>query len=113
MSQRIRRYLPILKKIARMGDRARRHLIQNCDRDLIECFSECAKNVLNGNVHLNSRQFGRLKREKKDVRALARKRTSLRKKRQIVHKGGFISALLMPAIATLGSLLVNRMLSDS
>jgi len=113
MSQRIRRFLPILKKITRMGDRARRRLIQNCDRDLIDCFSECAKNVLNGNVDLNSRQFARLKREKKDVRVLARKRTSLRKKRQIVQKGGFVGALLMPAIATLGSLLVNRMLSDS
>jgi len=67
-----------------------------------------SKNVLNGNVDLNSRQFARLKREKKDVRALARKRTSL-KKRQIVQKGGFIGALLMPPIATLGSLLVNRM----
>jgi len=96
-----------------MGDRTRRRLIQNCDRDQINCFSECAKNVLNGNVDLNSRQFAPLKREKKDVRALARKRTSLRKKRQIVQKGGFIEALLMHAIATLGSLLVNRMLFDS
>jgi len=75
MSQRIQRYLPILKKITRMGDRAQRRLIQKCDRDLIDCFSECAKNVLNGNVDPNSRQFARLKREKKDVRALARKRT--------------------------------------
>jgi len=66
-----------------------------------------------GNVDLNSRQFARLKREKKGVRALSSKRTSLRKKRQIVQKGGFVGVLLMPAIATLGSLLVNRMLSDS
>ena len=79
---------------------------------LVDCFSECAKNVLKGRVSLSKRQFSRLEREKTNVCALASKRTSLRKKHWIVQKGGFIGALLMPAVATLGSLLVNRMLSD-
>jgi len=112
MSRRIRQYMPILKKITRMGDAARRRYIKNCDKALLDCFSECAKNTLKGNVTMSKRQFSRLEREKTNVRALASKRTSLRKKRQIVQKGGFIGALLMPAVATLGSLLVNRMLSD-
>jgi len=78
----------------------------------VDCFSECAKNVLKGNVPLSKRQFSRLEREKTNVRALASKRTSLRKKRRVVQKGGFVGALLMPALAALGSLLVNRMLSN-
>jgi len=112
MSQRMRRYLPILKKITRMGDKARRRYVKTCDKALMDCFSECAQNVLKGTVRLTDRQFNRLKRQKTDVRALANKRTSLRKKRRIVQKGGFIQALLMPAIATLGSVLLKHMLDD-
>ena len=112
MSRRVRQYMPILKKISRMGDVARRRYLKNCDKALMDCFSECAKNVLKGNVPLSKRQFSRLEREKTNVRALASKRTSLRKKRRVVQKGGFIGALLMPAVAALGSLLVNRMLSN-
>jgi len=108
----MRHYLPILKKITRMGDRARRRYVKNCDKALMDCFGECAKNVLKGNVPLSDRQFSRLKREKTDVRALASRRTSLRKKRSIVQKGGFIGALLMPAIATLGSILLKHALAD-
>jgi len=112
MSRRVRQYMPILKKISRMGDVARRRYLKNCDKALMDCFSECAKNVLKGNVPLSKRQFSRLEREKTNVRALASKRTSLRKKRRVVQRGGFIGALLMPAVAALGSLLVNRMLSN-
>jgi len=108
----MRQYLPILKKITRMGDKARRRYVKNCDRALIDCFSECAKNVLKGNVKLTNRQFSRLKRQKTNVRALASRRTSLRKKRRIVQTGGFIQALLMPAVATLGSILLKNMLAD-
>ena len=108
----MRRYLPILKKITRMGDKARRRYVKNCDKALMDCFSECAKNVLKGNVPLSDRQFSRLKRQKTNVRALANRRTSLRKKRHIVQKGGFIGALLMPAVATLGSIVLKHMLAD-
>jgi len=110
MSRHIRRYLPILKKITRMGDRVRGRMIQYCDRNLIDRFSEYAKNLLKRNVTLNSRLFGRFTRKKKNVRALASKRTWLRKKRQIVQKKGFVGALLTLAIATLGNMLANRML---
>jgi len=112
MSQRMRRYLPILKRITRMNDKARRRYVKNCDRALMDCFSECAKNILKGNVPMSDRQFSRLKRQKTNVRDLASKRTSLRKKRLIVQKGGFIQALLMPAIATLGSAVLSRMIGN-
>jgi len=112
MSQRMRQYLPLLKRITRMSDRVRRRYLKNCDKAIMDCFSECAVNVLKGHVPLSNRQFTRLKREKTHVRALASKRTSLKKKRSIVQKGGFIQALLLPAIATLGSALLSRMIGN-
>jgi len=36
----------------RMREEKRRAYLKDCDRDIIDCFSECAKNVLNNNVVL-------------------------------------------------------------
>jgi len=104
----MRQYLPVLKQLNRLGERAKRQFVKNCDKELIECFSECAKNILKNNVPLNSRQFGKLKSKKKDLRALAIKRTSLRKKQKIVQSGGFLSALLPPILGVLGNLLLSH-----
>ena len=41
------------------------------------------------------------------LRSLADRRTPLKEKRRIVQRGGFVQALLVPAIATLGSLLMK------
>lgn len=101
----MRRYLPVLKRVQRMGDKAKRKVIKDCDRQLIECFCECSKNILKGNVPLNSRQMKELRRRKNNLRALALKKTPLKTKRKILQKGGFIGALLTPALAIIGNLL--------
>ena len=49
----------------------------------------------------------KLKRNKKDLRLLSAKKTSLRKKRHIVQKGGFLGALLKPVLALLGGRVSN------
>jgi len=104
MSERMRRYLPTLKRIHRLGECAKKKLIKDCDRKLIECFCECSKNILKGNVPLKQAQMKRLRREK-NLRALALKKTSLKKKRKILQKGGFIGAILPPILTVLSSLL--------
>ena len=94
-----------------MGNSARARTIKQCNKELIACISECAKNVIKGNVPLKKGQFETLQL-RKDVRALASKRTSLRKKRAIAasQKDGFLESLLVPAVAALGSLLADRLL---
>jgi len=57
-----------------------------------------------GNVPLSDRQKSELRRKKKDLRALSLKKTSLQQKRRILQKGGFLTALLPPILAFLGSL---------
>jgi len=92
-----------------MKDKARRAYLKHCDKSLLDCFSECAQNILKNNVPLKKRQFDVLKRNRKNVRALAHKGTSLKRKRRIVQqRGGFLSALLVPAITALGSILASR-----
>jgi len=66
-----------------------------------------SKNVLLGNVPLSSRQNAKLSRSNNDLRLLSAKKTLLRKKRQIVLKGGLLAALLPPVLSLLGGALTG------
>lgn len=101
----MRKYLPTLKRINRLGEKAKKQLIKKCDKQLIDCFCECSKNILKGRVPLQNRQLKRLRREKNKLRALALKHTSLKTKRKILQTGGFIGAILPPVLTVLSSLL--------
>ena len=104
MSARVRQYASVLKRIRKMGDKAKRAYVRKCDKSFVDCISECAKNIIKGNVPLTKRQKARLRRSRNDIRALSVKKTSLRKKRKILQKGGFLTALLPPVLALLGGM---------
>ena len=108
MSALTKRYLPTLKKINRLAEKQKHQMIKNCDRQLVDCFSECAKNILKRHVPLNPSQFEKLRRNKTHLRTLAKKRTSLRVKRKILQRGGFLASLLPPILSVLGGLLLNN-----
>ena len=103
ISERVRRLLP--KRKNKLGDRAKRQYVKKCNKEFVDCVSECAKNVLRGNVPLKSNQKAKLRRNQNNLRSLAIKRTSLKKKRQILQKGGFLAALLPPVLSLLGGAL--------
>ena len=52
MSSQIRKYYPLLKRIVRMGNTATARTIKQCNKELMDCISECARNVLKENVPL-------------------------------------------------------------
>jgi len=107
MSVRVKKNLPVLKRLSRLGDRAKREYVQKCDKEFVNCVSECAKNVIKGNVLLNDRQMKNLRRKRNDLRELSSKKTSLRKKRRILQKGGFLTSLIPPVLAALTGLLMK------
>ena len=112
MSDRTRKYLPILKRIQRLGEKAKKQFIKKCDKEFINCVSECAKNVLKSNVPLKPTQLRRLRRERSNVFLMpvltGIKKTSLKKKRRILQKGGFLGALLPPVLGVPCSLLLGN-----
>jgi hypothetical protein len=57
---------------------------------------ECADNILRGNVPLPNLQKEKLKRNKAGLRALTKKSVSLKQKKAILQKGGFLGSLLAP-----------------
>jgi hypothetical protein len=86
--------------------RVRKQLIQKGGKEIVGCVSECCINILKGNVPLNSKQKAYLTKHKKKLRVLSEKKTSLRKKKQILQSGGFpLAAILAPVASVLGSLL--------
>ena len=108
MSDRMRRYIPLLKQINKLGDKTKRQFIKKCDREFLDCVSECAKNITKGNVPLTPDQLSRLRRQKNNIRALALKKTSTKKKKRILQKGGLLGSILPPIISVLGSLLLGN-----
>ena len=84
--------------------KVRKAIISNCDKDLINSVSECALNVLRGNITLSNCKKGRLRKFKRQLRAVVDKRVPVTiKKRLIIQRGGFLVPLLtavLPALAT-------------
>ena len=99
MSSRVWKYLPVLKHINKLADRANRDFVRKCDRG----FLDCIKNALKGNVLLTNRQKTKLRRSRKYLIALSVKKTALRKKRRILQK-----ALLPPILGVLNNLLLQK-----
>ena len=43
MSHRVKKFLLVLRRIRKMGDKTRRDYVKKCNREFIDCVSECAK----------------------------------------------------------------------
>lgn len=80
-------------------------VLKGASPDLVQALSECSLNVLKGNVRLTPAQKRSLCKYKLSLRSLAKKGVSIKKKKEILQKGGFIGALLKPVLGVLGSVL--------
>jgi len=105
MSQTLKKFAPYLRVLHRSSPKVRNSLTkQHCSPEFIKCICECVKNVLVGNVNLSPEHKKRLKKHKSSLRKLVLKKTSLKEKKKIVQRGGFLGALLGPIIKVLGGL---------
>ncbi len=100
MSRRVHKHAPYLHVLAKGSTKQRQGVIDGAGKDLVTCLCECALNVLNGNVSLTPAERNKLKRHKRELRALTTGRTSLKNK-----KKAFLGALLTPVLSALGGLL--------
>ena len=108
MSARVKKHLPLYKWLCHSNPKSTRAVLQVADKDVIDGLCECSYNVLKGNVPLKPEQKRRLKRHKQVLRELSYGRgKSLKRKRQLLQRGGFLGALMSPLIGILGSLLLK------
>jgi len=87
----------------------RKAIISNCDRDIVNCISECVLNVLNDNIELTGCDTRKLRKHKLALRKLVDKQVPLSgKKRLIVQREGFFLPLLAAVLPTLASLIAAK-----
>lgn len=108
MSSRLKKYLVKLRLLKKSSSKVRNKILKNCNKNLLCCLCECAKNVLKGNVPLTKPQKSKLSRFKQKLRNLVSKKTRIKVKRRLVQTGGFLGALLTPVLSFLGSLLIPK-----
>lgn len=103
-----KRHCVILHALCYLSEAQRKALLAKADPALIRCISECALNILRGNVTLSSREKKRLKPYVRLLRRLAEKRTSVTsRKRAIIQKGGFLPLLLAPILSAILTSVIN------
>lgn len=102
---RLRRHKDVLKRLAKAKPSVAKRLLKDASSDLLKLLSECSLNVLKGSVPLSTKQKKQLCKHKAKLRKIANKKTSQKKKRAILMRGGFLGTLLSPIIGILGSIL--------
>lgn len=107
MTRRIQKHMSVLKQLCRCGVKKRKELLKKGGRNIKLCLSECALNILKGNVPLNKKQFGKLKKHRKSLQTLSKKNISNKKSQQLVQRGGFLPMLLSPILGALASAAVK------
>ena len=93
-------FILLLKKL-KLKDRNR--AIKQAAREQLNCISEIFSNFLKKHLTLNSKVIKKLRNYREDIRAIARKKTPLYKKRLILtsRRGGNILAAILPIAASL------------
>ena len=108
MSEKIKRNFDALRVLHKASPKLRKAILQNSQTELILALCEIIANVLSGTVKLSPRQKKRLHAHKSSLRHLADKRVPIKAKRQILtQKGGFLAALLPPALTLLATIIGN------
>lgn len=89
---RCRHLLYVLKNAK---TKLRQNILRVSEPDLIKALCDCSTNVLHGNVQIGSAVKKKLKKYKKELRAMSCPKRKLTSKRKLlIQRGGFLPALL-------------------
>lgn len=106
---RIHPHLPFLKRCQHARCKKKfKSLIKSAGSSDILTLSECAKNLLLGNIPMTEKQKVKLKKHKKKIKMLALKKNSISKKRRMLQRGG---GAFIPLLATLAGTLLSSLVS--
>jgi hypothetical protein len=107
-SQRLKKHVHTLKVLHDCTGKTRKAILQNADKELIDCICLCLDNILKGNVKVPPSTYKKLKRQQGLISELHKKSVGTRKKNQLlIQSGGFLPALLAPILGIVGSLIGN------
>ena len=93
MSKLITKNKKALMLLSKANPKTVKKIILSANKSLISALSEICLNVLHGNIPLSPTHRRKIKKYRKNIRTLAGS-GALKAKRQVLQRGGFISALL-------------------
>ena len=106
MSSRVKRNIDVLRVLNKATPKLRKAILSNSNRELLLALCEVIANVLSGSVQLKPKHKKSLRRHCGVLRKIADKSTPLKaKKKLIVQKGGFLPAVLGPALGVLATII--------
>ena len=95
-----------LKLLHKSKPSYRKKLLEGAPPRIIQLLSQCAMNILQGQIMLTATQKKKLSKHKSSLRQLASHKTSHTQKKKILQKGGLLPAFLLPLLAPVaGSIL--------
>jgi len=111
--RRIRSNYHRLQTLNDARPKLRRAIIANGDKELVNSLSECALNVLRGNVKLSGCKKRTLRKYKNQLRTSVDKRVPLASKEKlIIQRGGFKVPLVTAVLPALAIFLYDQFKSD-
>ena len=106
----LKKYRHLLKALSEGDKTTSLCIIKGGGKPLLHCLSECAHNILLGNVPLGVSQKQKLKKYKKELQLIRKKSTKAKDKKKALQKGGFLPALLAPILTSVVAPLVSKLL---
>ena len=101
-----------LQVLKNASPKLRKAIISTSNKDLLHSSSECALNVLNGNIRVSDCAKRRLKRYKSSLPSLVDKRLPYLPRQSSVQRGGFLLPLLSAVLPALARLLFREATSS-
>ena len=96
---RIKRNVDFLKLLTSSKPAGRRTLIQQATKDQVDALCEIVLNLLRGNLAVTPQQLQGMQRFAKRLRALVRRRQSVKSKKALVTQGGRGGVGVLKALA--------------
>ena len=93
-----------------LSPQQRKKLISILKKKQIDSISEIFANFLKSNLTQNAKIIQKLKKYRREIQSVARKRTPIQQKRQILNskRGGFILSALLPIATSVISSLLTK-----
>ena len=98
---RVMQHSELLSYLQKISPRQQKRIINTLPKSALETFSEIALNCIKKRISLSPAQIAKLRPYENQIRQLALRKNSAKKKKDILMRGGFLGSIisaLVPAI---------------
>ncbi len=106
---RLRRNRKFFSNLSKKRIPERRSALNSISSDELKSVCDLCANILQKRVSLKPVQFRKLHKHRKVIRTLGSRKVSLKRKKKLLHRGGFLG-ILAPILGAIGSSLLGGLI---